>query len=105
MDNSILSALRRRTPDIEERRNFSQRIDEHVAVQCARIPPLVVAIRYADDRNARSARGLHIVDRIPDHQRLGWRYMQRFAGKQQWLRIGLAARAGVAADHNIDPAG
>ncbi len=48
---------------------------------------------------------MHVVDRVADHQGLGRRHLQRLTGKEQRLRVRLTPRAGISADHHIDPSG
>ena len=77
---------------VEEIRN------DRVAVEPARRPPLVIAVRDAPDRAARSPRSRDVVQRVADDERVGGPCSKTIARVENWEWVRLPPRDGVAAD-------
>jgi len=78
--------------------------DDRVAVERARRPALVVAVRDAPDRTARGPRRLDVVQRVADDKRVGGPCSQAIARVENWEWIRLLPRDGVAADDAVEEA-
>jgi len=78
--------------------------DDGVAVERARGPALVVAVRDAPDRTARGPRRLDVVQRVADDQRVVGPCSKAIARVKKWEWIRLPPRDGVAADDAVEEA-
>jgi len=78
--------------------------DDGVAAERTHRPALVVAVRDAPDRAARSPRRLDVVQRVTDEKRVGGPCSQAIARVENWEWIRLPPLDGVAADDAVEEA-
>src|SRR5438874_2961983 len=81
---------------------FVQRGNYTITIQALHRPPLVVAVRHAENRATCRTRGLRIVGGIAEQQQPIDRYTKVARCMPQWRRIGLPGGKRVAADDETE---